>query len=153
MTVLKSLRSVADQAAGSAHPHALLALATTIVFAIALGVSWTSRTEAQCTSGSSYCLWIGAPNACNTQTSCTPSGYGYTCIAQNKVQDEGYYKVVPATSWQNCFYEEGSPKSCTATWQSCGTTNHYISGHPGCLSYSCVGNWYWASCWGTGDIC
>ncbi len=151
------------------HPNSLLALATAFIFAVALGASWSTLSRAQdscvggiegnCPGGTNYCLWSNAINPCASMgTTCYPTGTGCTCMVTGNPnpQPEGTYKMTYFQSpWQKCWGPGGgSSKSCTGSQRSCGTTKHYVSGYPSCsLSHPCVGNWYWASCWGAGDYC
>lgn len=160
MTGLRHLCLAARRMAALTHPNAWLALATMVVFAFALGAGWTISSQAQsvpCAGGSNYCLWNPGQNACAEYTTCYPTGPGYTCMVTGNPnpQPEGTWKFTPTKPWATCTSPAtSSTMSCTAATQSCGTTYHYVSGYSACnLLHSCVGNWYWMACWGTGDLC
>ncbi len=157
MMGIRRLQLIAGRAVGAAHPNTLLAVVTTIVFAIALGVSWTTPTEAQCPGGADTCLWNPSTNPCSiySSTSCELTGPGYTCMVAGNPnpQPEGTWKIIAAKTWQMCSSPGGGPgKTCTPSFLSCGTTYHYVSGYVGCTK-SCTGNWYWEACCGAGDLC
>jgi hypothetical protein len=113
------------RAAGSAHPNALLALSTTVVFAIALVLGWTAPSEAQnpCRGGADYCMLSAGMNPCaGFNQLCQATGPGYTCtvLGNPNPQPEGTYKLVAKSPWQNCRGPAtSSTMSCTATYQSC----------------------------------
>lgn len=156
----------AARAAGSARPNTSLFLATILVVAAALGLSWTTPSEGQggdgtdpgwtCpqTGGSGWCWLAGAENPCPVSSSCNnDSGDGYMCSIGNNQYMEGTWKFAPASQWSSCSPGAPTTKSCTPTTSMCGTTYHYQTGFPCMYAYRCTGTWWWAACWGAGNGC
>ena len=156
MVDFRGLAFLSGRLPGLTNSPTVLAVATVVVFTLALAVSWTTPTEAGCpVCGADYCQNGTAKNPCSMLVPCQPTGPGYTCIYNNEPRLEGYFTVQPTTPWSRCFTPATlSTESCSEGWFSCGTTYHYLSGYSGCPSNTrCVGNWYWEACWGSGNIC
>lgn len=146
MTVVRRFEILAGRAAGSAHPNALLALATAVVFAVTLGLCSTG--ESQCPKvGAGWCMISPSANPCSIYTSCQPTGPGYTCTAVgNPKAIEGTYRIDRLLSWQLCSSPAtNSSMSCTYTTKNCGTFHYFVSGMRSC-SVPCADIWYWDTC-------
>jgi len=149
-------RLIAGRAVGAGHPNALLALVTAVGFAIVLGWSWSTPSDAQCVvGGANYCQNGGAPNPCAMANGCQPTGPGYTCTYNNEEKDEGYYVINPTTTWSRCFTPATTTTmDCSERFYICGTTKHFLSGYTLCPpNTQCVASWYWEACYGSGTIC
>lgn len=160
MRDFRHARLFVGRLAGPTRPAAGLALATTLIFAIALALAWTIPSDAQvdCSGGGAgWCLFYPGTNPCSRlSSSCQPVGPGYTCTIAGNTNPtiEGTYKIQASpAAWPLCSFPATlSSMSCTASPYSCGATFHYVSGYNAC-SVSCTGNWYWEACWGSGNSC
>jgi hypothetical protein len=137
-------------------PATRLGLSTLLIFALALGSSWTwaiTQGDPCDNPAAGLCVTAGAVPC--SAIPCSPTGTGYQCDPGGGVMTtEAHYKLtIPGslTRWPKCWTGL-STQSCGHTWQPCGSTYNYAQPDTHC-TITCKGTWLWLNCQAGGSPC